>query len=60
VAAEPNAAVQKTQGDQLVSVRVYLGTTTLRGSPPPTVPRQYLLVHTPPATMGRSWTDGED
>jgi hypothetical protein len=47
-----NAAVQETHGDLLVSVRFYLGRTTLRGSPFPTAVRHHLLTHTPPASMG--------
>ena len=57
---EQVAAVQKTHGGQLVSVRVCLGTTFFRGSTPPTVLRQHLLIHTPSASMGRSWTHVED
>ena len=45
VVAVQDAAVQKTHGDRRVSARVCLGTSTLRGSPPPPVPRQHLLVH---------------
>ena len=62
VVALQNAALHKTQGDRLVLLRVCLVTTSLRGSSPPTVPRQQLLAHTPPTSVGRSssWTHAED
>ena len=58
VVAVQNAAAQNTHGDRLVSNSVCLGKTTLRGSPPPTVPRQHQLAHAPPTFMERSisWT----
>ena len=50
--AVQNEAVQKTHGDRHFSVRVCLGTTSLRGSPPPSVSRQNLLAHTLTTILG--------